>query len=257
MVQQPPGGEFVARYDQAGDLATVAQGVDQEGLDFVRVAQAPPGEGADGRAASRRGDIAGGAVTRPAIWLVGGLDAAHHDPVEQDLITPLGEQRAGPGPGRARDDGWGRDAGRQDGQAGQVRGGDPGPAAAADQGGVVGADRDGGSGRDGDGHVLEAEGDDGRGCAAVLAVDREEPGDPVDRLDRGKWPPAAQAGVDRAGSFGRAEAVTGSEHGERGARAGAELAHGPEGPGPDVGGMLRPAARAPRVRDDQRHDRGG
>jgi hypothetical protein len=116
---------------------------------------------------------------------------------------------------------------------------------------VVGADRDGGSGRDGEGHVLEAEGHDGRGRAAVLAVHGEEPGELVNRLDRSERPPAAQAGVDRAGPFGRAETVAAAEDGERGARFGADLAHHPEGAGGDVGGMLLPGIPG---RDDQRHD---
>jgi hypothetical protein len=240
----------VTRYDEAGDLAAAAQGADQEGLDFVRMAQASPREGPDRRTAGRRGDVARGAVTRPAVGLVGGFDAAQHHPVEQDLIAPFGEQRAN----RVRNRGRRRHAEWQDGPDGQVTSGDPGSPGPADQGGVVRADRDGRSGRDGDGYVLEAEGDDGHGRAAILAVDGEEPGDAVDRLDHGHRAPAAQAGVDRPGPFGRPETITTAEHDEPGTRAGAELAHHPEGAGSDVGGVL-----PPRIRgwDDQRHDRTG
>jgi hypothetical protein len=111
----------------------------------------------------------------------------------------------------------------------------------------VRADRDGRSGCDGDGHVLEAEGHDGYGRAAVLAVDGEESGDPVNRLDHGERTPVAQAGVDRAGPFGRAETVTTAEHDEPGTCARAELAHYPEGAGGDVGRVPLPGIRG---RDD-------
>ncbi|MGD0245033.1 MAG: hypothetical protein ABSB59_32545 [Streptosporangiaceae bacterium] len=218
------------------------------------MAQAPPGEGAGRRAAGRRDDVTRGALARPALRLVGGFDAAQQDPVEQDLVTPFGEQRPGGGTAGAGDRGRRRHAGRQDGPDGQVTGEDPGAAAAADQGRVVRADRDGGSGRDGDGHVLEAGGHDGHGSAAVRAVDGEETGDAVDRLDHGERTPTAQAGVDRPGPIGRAEAVTGAEHDEPGTRAGAELGRHPEGAGGDVGGVLLPGIRS---RDDERHDRTG
>jgi hypothetical protein len=244
----------VARYDQSGDPAAPAQGADQEGLDFMGMAQAPPGDGAGHRAAGRRGDVARGAVARPALRLVGGFHAAQQDPVEQDLTAPLRKQPAA----GAGDRGRRRHAGRQDGPDGQVTGEDPGVAAPADEGGVMGADRDGGSGRDGDGHMLEAERHDGRRRVAVLAIDGEEPADPVDRLDRGERLPAVQAAVDPAGSFGRAEAVALAEHDELGTGAGADPARRPEGPGGDVGGVLLPAARAPGAsgaRNDQRHDR--
>jgi hypothetical protein len=240
----------VARYDQSGDPAAPAQGADQEGLDFMGMAQAPPGDGAGHRAAGRRGDVARGAVARPALRLVGGFHAAQQEPVEQDLIAPLRKQPAA----GAGDRGRRRHAGRQDGPDGQVTGEDPGVAAPADEGGVMGADRDGGSGRDGDGHVLEAEGHDGHRRTPVLAVDGEEPGNPVDRLDHGARAPAAQAGVDRPGSFGRAETITAAEHDEPGTGGGAELAHHPKGAGGGVGGALLPGIRG---RDDQRHDRAG
>ena len=212
--------------------------------------QGPSDGGAGDRAAGRRGDVARGAVARPAFRLVSGFDAAQQDPVEQDLVAPFGEQH--PGRGAAGDRGRRGHAGRQDGPDGQLTGEDPGPAAPADQGGVVRADRDGGSGRDGDRHVLEAEGHDGHGRAAVLAVDGEEPGHAVDRLDHGERASAAQAGVDRPAPFGRAEAVTVAEHDEPGTRAGAEFGRHAEGAGGDVRGVLGPGIRS---RDDQRHDR--
>ena len=205
-------------------------------------ARAPPV--ADNGAPGGRGEVADGDVTGPAVWLVGGLYAAEQHPVEQRRIARLGEERRGLHfvPGR-RSDRRG-DAAVQHRQVGQVADADPGAAVALHAGDMVVADRYRRSSRDRDGHVLEAAGHEGHRCVAVFAVEGEEPGHVVERLDHRDRPFLAQAGFDHAAPFSVTEFVALAEYDETGQRVVGGLPDDAERPGRRVPGMLLPGTRA-------------